>query len=195
MDEGRRMAWVRRRLAYLLVWSLCTAAMVGACWLGLRSVVDAAVPQRAAPFSAAELRRVLPSPSVSTGDAAHPASIAIAETQLATTTPPTTPAPVPTSSAPRATPTPTSEWVAVSNGRRGPAYTRTFHLQGGDVSFWCDGSDVHVTDVDLRSGYVLVPTRYDDRSLLISLISTDRASRVYVTWRGGPYAEITEAID
>ena len=184
---------MRRRLAFLLVWSLGTAAMVGACWLGLRSVVDAAVPQRTAPFSAAELGRILPSPSVS-ADAAQPATVAMAATP--TTPPPTTPAPVPTSSAP-ATPTagPTPGWVAVQSGRHGTAYTRTFHLQGGDISFWCDPNDVHVTDADLRPGYTLMQTRYDYRSLLISLISTDRASRVYVSWQGGPYAEITEAID
>jgi hypothetical protein len=190
-------------LAYLLVWSLCTATMVGACWLGLRSVVDAAVPQRTAPFSAAELGRANPSPSVSEGNGAQPATVPLAETQAQ---PPTTapvvtptPTPVPTTSAPPAAPAangvPVSGWVAVSNGRGGTAYTRTFVLQGGEVAFVVDAYDVHVTDVDLRPGYALVPTRYDYRSLLVSLISNDRASRVYVAWRGGPYAEITEAID
>jgi hypothetical protein len=190
-------------LGYLLVWSLCTATLVGACWLGLRSVVDAAVPERTAPFSAAELGRSTPSPSVSGADAAQPATVPLAETQAQppTTAPVATPTPtlVPTTSAPSSAPAannvPESEWVAVPNGRGGTAYTRTFFLRGGEVAFVVDAYDVHVTDVDLRPGYALVPTRYDYRSLMISLISNDRASRVYVAWRGGPYAEITEAID
>jgi hypothetical protein len=189
------MGSVRRWVAYLLVWTVGTAATVGACWLGLRSVLDAAAPQRAAPFSAAELARVAPSPTVTGG--ADPQAVPVAETQAApTSAAPTTTTPPRTTAAPTtAPPSPTAEpWVAVRSGRGGTAYTRTFHLQAGDVSFYVDPYDVHVTDSRPRPGYTLVSTRYDSRSLLVSLLSNQRASRVYVSWRGGPYAEVTETV-
>jgi hypothetical protein len=200
---------VRRRLAYLLIWTIGSAATVGACWLGLRSVLDAAVPQRAAALSAAELARAAPSPAVPTS-ADPPTPVPTpAPAPTRTTTPPgpaatTTPAPAtPTAAAESAPQLPlpatastaaTAGWEVVATGRGGTAYRRTFHVQGGDITFWCDQYDVHVMAYSPKSGYVIDYTRYSARSLLVSLLSTQRASRVYVTWRNGPYAEITETV-
>ena len=186
---------MRRRLAYLLIWTIGCAATVGACWLGLRSVLDAAVPQRATAFSAAELGRATPSP--------EPATATDAGTPTPTPTPATTttPAPAPTTSttataAPPSMPasTTTAGWEVVASGRGGTAYRRTFHVQGGDITFWCDEFDVHVMAYSPRPGYVIDYTRYNVRSLQVSLLSGQRASRVYVAWRNGPYAEITETV-
>jgi hypothetical protein len=203
---------VRRRLAYLLIWTIGSAATVGACWLGLRSVLDAAVPQRATPLSAAELARAAPSPEVPpTTDPATPVPTAApAPTITITTTPPgpaatTSAAPAPTTTTTAsaaaqlampatAATTATAGWEVVATGRGGTAYRRTFHVQGGDITFWCDEYDVHVMAYSLKSGYVIDYTRYSVRSLLVSLLSTQRASRVYVAWRNGPYAEVTETV-
>ena len=187
---------MRRRLAYLLIWTIGCAATVGAGWLGLRSVLDAAVPQRATAFSAAELGRATPSPAPATAtDAGTPTPT---PTPTMTTTPPTT-APAPTTSAPAAdataaVPASTAGWEVVASGRGGTAYRRTFHVQGGDITFWCDEFDVHVMAYSPKPGYVIDYTRYNVRSLQVSLLSGQRASRVYVAWRNGPYAEITETV-
>jgi hypothetical protein len=201
---------VRRRLAYLLIWTIGSAATVGACWLGLRSVLDAAVPQRATPLSAAELARAAPSPEVppSTESATPVPTTAPAPTMTSTAPGPaatTTAAPAPTTTTSSAAAqlamppvtaatTATAGWEVVATGRGGTAYRRTFHVQGGDITFWCDEYDVHVMAYSLKSGYVIDYTRYSVRSLLVSLLSTQRASRVYVAWRNGPYAEVTETV-
>ena len=201
---------MRRVLAYLLVWSVGTAATVGACWLGLRSVLDATTP-RATPFSAAELGRASPSiageqpsgrddegvastPAI--GPSTTPAGAAVSAAPVATSG--TSPTPTGTTgAAAEAVPVSTGEaqagWEAVPNGRGGTTYRRTFHLQAGDLTFECGPYDVDLIDADLRGGYIIVPTRYDSRALLISLLGSTRTSRVYVAWRDGrPYAEVTE---
>ena len=126
-----------------------------------------------------------------------------------TTTPPgpaptTTAAPAPTTTTTAAAAQPampatastaaSTGWEVVATGRGGTAYRRTFHVQGGDITFWCDQYDVHVMAYSLKPGYVVDYSRYSVRSLQVSLLSTQRASRVYVTWRNGPYAEITETV-
>jgi hypothetical protein len=111
---------------------------------------------------------------------------------VASQAPPVTSAPARSSATP--TPTAAGVWEPVPNGRGGTAYQRTFRLQAGTITFFADVYDVHVTAISVRTGYSLVPTRYDDNSLMISLVSDNRASRVYVSWRGGPYAEVTEAV-
>lgn len=172
-------------------------------------MLDAAVPQRATPLSAVELARAAPSPEVTppTDPATPVPTVAPAPTM--TTTPPgpaatTTAAPAPTTTTASAAAQPampataattaTSAWEVVATGRGGTAYRRTFHVQGGDITFWCDEYDVHVMAYSLKSGYVIDYTRYSVRSLLVSLLSTQRASRVYVAWRNGPYAEVTETV-
>jgi hypothetical protein len=136
-----------------------------------------------------------PSPAAAT-------DVAFSATSGVTTSPGATPStsagsaspnPPPTAGSTSPTPAPAATgWESVSNTRGGIAYRRTFHLEGGNVTVWCDPYDVRLLASSPDPGYVLVPTRYDSRSLLISLVSAERTSRVYVTWRGGPYAEVTE---
>jgi hypothetical protein len=207
---------VRRRLAYLLVWTIGTVATVGATWLGLQSVLRSTGPARMAPLTAAELSNPPSNFAPVPAFAAPPVPVVDESIPPITLPDPTTqpssanPAPTATSSAPptdsgTAVPqtvpgTPggttdpsTSVWVRVPDGHGGIGYERTFHLIGGDVTVLSEPFDVRVVSTDPKPGYVALRTWYDYRSVLVSMVSSSLTSRVYVTWRYGPYAEITES--
>jgi hypothetical protein len=166
---------VRRRLAYLLVWTLATTATVSASWLGVRSVLATAAPSRTQPLSAAELRDAAP---------AKPSP-----------TPSPTPAASPSPPRPRApTPTPTGQWTAAPDGRGGTAYRRTFRLRGGEVTVWCARGDVRLLGAKPAQGYEVDRDLMNPENLLVTLRSRQHTSRVFVSWRDGPYAELTESV-
>jgi hypothetical protein len=184
------MRAVRRRFAYLIAWTLATTVTVGASWLGIRSVLDAAAPSRSMPLSAADLRRAAPTSVAPTAP-------------LPTSTPDGAGSPAPTPSAnasgsPAATPsaTPTADgWRRVSGGSDGTAYERTFRLRGGVVTLRVAAGDVRVVAADPGPGYVVATQRLDAQSVLISFMSGEHTSRLFGAWRDGPYAEVTESVD
>lgn len=163
---------VRRRLTYLLVWLVATGATMGASWLGLRSVLDVATPHRPMPLSAAELRQsVAPKPTPSSRPTAHPSPGA--GTVGAQTT--------------------SSAWEEVPDGRGGTAFKRTFHLVGGDLTVLSDSHEAKVLSSRPKPGFVVFVSHFDFRTILVSLASTTHTSRLFVSWRDGPYASITES--
>lgn len=157
---------MHRRLAYLLVWLVATGAMMGASWVALTSVVEAATPHRPMSLSVAELRRTTP--------------------PAATTTPPR-----PTAVAPKPPPT-SPHWTKVRDANGHLGYQRTFRLVGGDLVVFTNQYETHVVSSRPRAGYTAITTRVDQRTLLVSYVSAQQASRVFVTWRQTPYAEVTE---
>jgi len=159
---------VHRRLAYLLVWLVATGAMMGASWVALRSVVEVATPHRPMSLSVAELRRTTPPAATST------------------TTPPK-----PATAAPKPPPT-SPHWTKVRDASGRLGYQRTFPLVGGELVVFTNQYETHVVSSRPRTGYTAITTRVDQRSLLVSYVSAQQASRVFVTWRQAPYAEVTE---
>jgi len=172
------MTCVHRRVAYLLVWVAATGATMGAAWLGVRSVLDVATPHRAMPLSAADLRRppteTATPPATSPGHASAPSAQSVAD---------------PPSSAKSND----AAWVEVSTGRMGPIFERTFHLNGGDLTVESDQWEARVLSEKPKPGFVPFTMRFDIRTILVSFASGTSNSRVFVTWRNGPYAEVTEA--
>jgi hypothetical protein len=170
------MTCVHRRVAYLLVWIAATGATMGAAWLGLRSVLDVATPHRAMPLSAADLRRppteTATPPATGTGRVSTPSAQSVAD-------PPSKPI--------------DAGWVEVSHGRMGPIFERTFHLNGGDLTLESDQWEARVLSEKPKPGFVPFTMRFDIRTILVSFASASPSSRVFVTWRNGPYAEVTEA--
>lgn len=177
---------VRRRLAYLLAWSLATAAIIGTSWLGLRSVLDAAAPQRAPAFSAVDLR-----PESTPGAIPTTPLASLFADPSESATPPPGPGPSPVGRAPS---TPSPEWRPSDDGRGGTGYQRTFHLGGGDVTFWCDSLFVRVVAAVAKPGFAMVDASFSDGARMVSFISPEHVSRVYVAWSAGPYAEVTESL-
>jgi hypothetical protein len=186
---------VRRRLAYLVVWILATSVTMGASWLGLRSVLDAATPRRVIPLSATDLRRT---PPPSTPPAPGPPRT----TPPADPPPSTLTRPAGNATMPSLTPTPSSTpvdpsvslWVEVSGGLTGRGFQRTFHLEGGDATVFVNQWECRLVSGRAQPGFRLVSTRYDLRSILVSFVSSGHVSRVMVTWRNHPYAEVTETV-
>jgi hypothetical protein len=157
-------------LAYLFVWLVATGATMGASWLGLRSVLDVATPHRATPLSAADLRRSSgPSPVASGSPKAHP-----------------NPAPA------EPTPSKTTDWVQVSGSRLSPSFQRTFHLVGGDVTVLASPWDVRVVSEKPKPGYVFVENWVDLRTIVVEFTEGSKVSKVVVSWRDGPTADVTE---
>ncbi len=179
------MACVPRRLAYILVWLVATGATMAASWLALRSVLDVATPHRPTPLSAADLRRS-PSPTGSTTAPGRPTT-----PTTRASTPDLVPPPNPTSSKPSRTDT---GWVMVADGHGGSAFQRTFHLGGGDLTVLADQREARVLSSRPKPGWTVFTSRYDYRTILVTFLSGQKISRVLVSWRNGPYAEVTETV-
>jgi hypothetical protein len=170
------MTSVHRRVAYLLVWIAATGATMGASWLGLRSVLDVATPHRAMPLSAADLHKTPPTESANPPDTSAQGSGPTAQSAVD----PSGGKPV------------DPGWVEVSNGRMGPIFQRTFHLNGGDLTVEAGQWEARVVNENPNPGFIPFTMRFDIRTILVSFASGAHSSRVFVTWRNGPYAEVTE---
>ena len=167
---------MRRRLLYLLAWAAATAVSVGGSWVGLQSVLQAATGDRPQVLSASQLHQAAnanPTPSPTAASS---------------------PSPEPTPTAAPATPSPSPQ-VDASDWRRLPdleAYERTFTLHGGEVVVWASRAEVRVVSATPADGFTDSVTRWSPNSVRISFNSPEHTSRVWVTWRNGPYAEVTE---
>jgi hypothetical protein len=167
---------MRRRLAYVLAWSLATAVAVTGSWVGLQPLLAAATPQLPASLSASQLRDAAPGPSPSASLSASPSP---------------SPAPPP----PPVTPPPQLQLPASSQWERvGDHYERTFVVGGGEVVFHASREDVGVVWHTANPGYQARVNRWTRGSVIFSFESTERTSRIWVMWRNGPYAEVTESV-
>lgn len=174
-------------IRYLAAWSAATAVATALSWLGVRSVLDAGVPQP---------------PMVVAGPAQQQASTIVAATTTPTTTTTAAPAPPPepttstttttTVAAPtRTTPPPPADGAWTEDDGK-PAYVRSFQLAGGEaaVRFSPDGTEpISATP---RQGFA-VSVRQPDGSLIVEFQGSNRRSRLEASWQGGPHWKIVEA--
>lgn len=175
---------MRRRLIYLAAWAFATAITIGISYSGIRSVLVAAPEGDAKPLSAADLRRAAPSPSAPASPSATPS---LSPTPSASPSPSATVSPRPATS-------PTPGWEKTPDGQGGTASTRIFTLQGGEVSFYCARGNVKVAAMTPKAGFTGSETRWSPDSDRVSFYTDKHVSRVWVTWRDGCYAEITESV-
>ncbi|HET6214377.1 MAG TPA: hypothetical protein VFE14_16045, partial [Micromonosporaceae bacterium] len=163
-----------RRFGYLIAWGVATALTVGASWLGISSVLSAAVPARTTPLSAAELRRAAPTPALPPTSAAS-----AAPSPAASPSPSVVAHPAPSSS-----PSPAGTgWIAEPDGRGGTAYRRTFRLQGGETTIWFARGEIRVLSAVAKTGYALDIDRPAVDSATVTFFSNRHRSRVAATWR------------
>jgi hypothetical protein len=174
------MSAVGRRLAYLIAWAVATAVTVGVAWLGIRSVLVAAAPDRIAPLSAADLREAAPKA------APTPAPV---PSLSPSPTPPVSVAVGPTA---KPTPTPSETWTPVPDGKGGTAYRRTFRTSGGDVVVLSARGDVKIESTKPKSGFTVNVARQSAESVVVSFFGTRKATRIWARWMNGPYAEVAE---
>jgi hypothetical protein len=169
---------MRRPLGYLLAWLAATAVAVAGSWVGLQPLLDAAAAERPPSLSASQLREAaVPSPTGS-------------PTPAPARSPTPTPAATATA-APAPTPSPTlgTGWQEIPDSR---AVERTFVVRGGEVVFRASRQRVEVMSHTANPGYEVSINRWARNSVIVSFESPDHTSRVWVMWRNGPYAEITE---
>ena len=174
------MSPVRRRLGYLVAWAVASAVTAGVAWLGIRSVLIAAAPNRMAPLSAAELRNAAPR---SVPPVAPPPP---SPSQSADAVPTESPAVKPS-------PTPVETWSPVPDASGATAaFRRTFHTTGGDVVVLASKGDVKIELSKPRQGFSVNVNRQAADSVMVSFYGPRKASRVWARWANGPYAEVTE---
>jgi hypothetical protein len=84
-----------------------------------------------------------------------------------------------------------SDWVELDDEE---GYERTFLLRGGEVAVRVTPREVRVLEHNANPGYEASVNRWSDSSLIISFESVESTSRLWVMWRDGPYAEVTETV-
>jgi hypothetical protein len=165
-----------------------TAVSVSASWLGIRSVMFAAAPSRATPLSAAELRRMAPT------RVAEPTPTAPGPSSASPTPASPSRSPVRATSHPPGTPAPTPTWTPEPDGHGSTAYLRTFQVTGGTVTILASPTSVSMVSGKPARGFTIRSTRIDSHTLAVMFQSSTHYSRVVVTWRNGPQAELTESV-
>jgi hypothetical protein len=178
-------------------WSLATGLGAVIVWLGLQPVLDAAVPDRSAALSAADLRRMatptgvpalapdLPSlPPPSAGPSSSPAG------------PPAHPAtPSPTGNhlpAPAASVSVVDGWTVTTRSDGSVTYVRSFHVTGGDAVIGMTPGHVYLISAAPRSPYTVVTSQPQPVRLVVQFINGSRANLVdAIWWNNAPYSQVT----
>lgn len=184
---------MRRPLGYVLAWLLATVVAVTGSWVGLQPLLAATSPELPPRLSASQLREAVPPPSPTARDATPTES----PTESPTPAPSPTPTPTPDATEPPEPPPPqpmlpaTSEWRELDDGR---TMERTFIVRGGEVTFHVNRREVRVVEHTANPGYEVAVNRWSRSSLILSFESVEQTSRIWVMWRDGPYAEVTETV-
>jgi hypothetical protein len=165
------------------VWAAATLAGIAVCWLGVRPVLAAVVPDRLVAFPATE-----PAPQV---------------TQLPGTPPSASPSGRPSSSrspsrsvSPSGTPSASATPIVVDGWTLFPdgQYVRSFQLAGGTATVVANQGKMELLSATPRPGFVMtvVPTA-DDRVVVNFTGGLLRISTLEARWRdGAPVATVTE---
>ncbi|GAB7037505.1 MULTISPECIES: hypothetical protein [Catenuloplanes] len=188
---------MRRRLAYLLVWAVATAVAAGGSWLGIRSIIGAAAPQRNGPLSAAELRAAAPA-TIAPPTPAASRSASPAPAPATPAAPPTSASPSPSASR-SASPTPAPSQPEVRQAGAwqdtgGGVFRREFAVRGGTAVITVSESAITVVSATAAAGFE-VDQDAAPSSSRVTFENDTHSSSIWVTWRkDAPYAEITETV-
>lgn len=173
------------------VWAAATCTGMAVCWLGVRPVLDAAVPNRLVALQVDQRRSPSVVPSVrrtTTRAPGAPTSAAPSRTgSRPSTSPVTTPTPVPTVSV---VPTTVDGWSVQANGD----FVRGFQLVGGSATVRAGRGVVELVTATPRTGFVMAIAPTGDERAAVSFTAVNlRVSRLEVVWRdNAPVATIKE---
>jgi hypothetical protein len=183
-----RPRWKTVNIRAVAAWLAATALGIGVSSLGVRAVLDAAVPDRflvlpaaAAPPPAARLvpRSASPSPSAAGSRGTRPAP----------TSPPSAPASRPASAAPTSAQPPVDGWTSLGDGQ----YLRSFHLIGGDAVVRAGQGEVRLVSATPRPGYTMTILPSGPDRVVVNFATALRVSTLTAAWSAdGPTAETTE---
>jgi hypothetical protein len=179
---------MRRTCGSVGAWFLATGLAVLVAWLGVRSVLFAAVPDRVEPMSAAEARRLAPPTTSPTALSPTPSE----SVSPLPTISPTAPTPTTTASV-TVNPTPSDEaWAEVPDGRGGKALQRTFRVTGGAATILFSEREVRVTATAPAPGFTVNFDKPAPDVAIVTFTSAAHFSRIDAAWKGGARAKTTE---
>jgi hypothetical protein len=183
-----RPAW--KRIKVVAAWLAATALGIAVSSLGVRAVLDAAVPDRflvlpaaAEPPPAARptTRPATPSPSAtgSRGTRSAPA------TPSGPVGPPSRSGPATSASAQP----PVDGWTSLGDGQ----YLRSFHLTGGDAVVRAGQGEVRLVSATPRPGYTMTILPSGPDRVVVNFATALHVSTLTASWGAtGPTAETTE---
>jgi hypothetical protein len=182
-----RAAW--NRVKVTAAWLAATALGIAVSSLGVRAVLDAAVPDRFLVLPAAEepppaawptTRPAAPSPSTS-GSRAPRSSPATPSGRA----PGGRDDPAP----PTATPSQVDGWTSLGDGQ----YLRSFHLTGGDAVVRAGQGEVRLVSATPRPGYTMTILPSGSDRVVVNFATALHVSTLTASWGAdGPTAGTTE---
>lgn len=189
-----------------VAWVMATVLGAVTVWVGLRPVLNTALPDRAIPLTASDLRRLSPAPAppvvtsapeVSPSVTASPTSVAPSATVPGTVTPAPSRPPV-RSSAPTAGRPPTAPkqttvngWTATDSGGK-VTYVRSFKIDGGQAVVQIVDQLVTLVSATPATGFATDTAQPSPERLVVRFTGNGRAHTIDAMWfNDGPYAEVT----
>jgi hypothetical protein len=173
-----RSRWKTARA--VTIWAVATGAGIGVSWLGVRPVLDAAVPDRLVAFPVAAPNTPTPAGRPTRPDVTPGRSVA------PTATPSPTPAPI-GSSASR--PTVVDGWTVLDHGQ----YLRTFRLVGGNATVQAGGGKLELVSAIPNPGYVMTVNPPAGDRIVVGFTGPLHWSTLDARWEADrPTAEVTE---
>lgn len=191
-----------------VAWVLATVLGAVTVWVGLRPVLNTALPDRAIPLTASDLRRLSPAP-------VSPV-ITLTPEPIPTVTESPTPSPTPSPSGAAESPTPgrtagrssapTAEqapaapkqttvngWTVTDSGGK-ITYVRSFKLDGGQAVIQIVDRVVSLVSATPATGFAMDAAQPSPERLVVRFTGGGRAYTIDALWfNDGPYAEITES--
>ena len=186
------MAFWRSPGTGALAWLVATTLGVAVAWVGLRPVLDAAVPDRAAPLSAADVQRLAvpsaamvrqPAPSAS-GSAAAPSS---------PTSAPASPSPRRSSQAPLSpAPVVIDGWTVTTQADGTVSYLRGFQVSGGSTVIRMTPGRVHLVSATPGPSYSVETNQSDPTRVVVQFTASGTYDIVdAMWWNDRPYAQVS----
>jgi hypothetical protein len=180
-----------RTPAVVLAWLAATGLGAGVVWVGLRPVLDTAVPDRTVALSAADLRHLatpsappVPTPSLPPASPSHAAPSTGASPHRSSP------------SSPAAVPSPSSSTVdgwTVTVARDGtPTYLRTFQVPGGTAVIRMVPGTVSLVSATPNADYTVRTTQNQPSRLVVQFLRSGTSDIVdAIWWNDAPFAQVS----
>jgi hypothetical protein len=178
-----------KTIKVIAAWLAATALGIGVSSLGVRAVLDAAVPDRFLVLPAAEE----PPPAARPPSRpATPSPPTIGGPRTGRPSPAGPPSAPPSRSGPVASASaqpPVYGWTSLGDGQ----YLRSFHLTGGDAVVRAAQGDVRLVSATPRPGYTMTILPSGPDRVVVNFATALRVSTLTASWGAtGPAAETTE---
>ncbi|GAA1303551.1 hypothetical protein [Saccharothrix xinjiangensis] len=179
-----------RGLRYLAAWSASTAAAVALSWLGIRSVLDAGVPEPPR-FVAGPVQQSSAVPVTTTTlvvTTTITTAVAVTSSPVLTTAVPVTTTTTTTVAPP---PLPSEEGTWTEQGGQ-PVYLRSFRLRGGVAAVRFAPRDLQPISASPHQGFSATVEQPAD-AVVVEFSGAGHRSRLEATWVDGPQWRIVES--